>query len=203
MANGLSAVTVFIKKYAWIIVLGGVMLAILVRLAMVLWQAPPSIAAPLPWNSGGGFKYCTELTVSEQATAVRETVAAWVAAVAAALVVLIGNVLGPDKDADSVWLKNRGMLCSGAGVIIGVIATYSFARADAASVAASAATEAIAEIKPGDKETSDWNAYAACVRVRAAWLRSRVDSAAFIRGALLKEPGPGPAATPASSAPAN
>jgi hypothetical protein len=124
---------------------------------------------PLYAAAGDGAAACKQLSEDLQQTSSNWAVAAWAAGIVGGLLTALGGIVGAGQEKDHFMRRAAGVLLATLGSSLAATAAYSVSRSNAASTAAASASM-------GQTESDDVARFNSCLKARAEWLDSRVDS---------------------------
>lgn len=155
-------------KWLGIIAGGLLMLLIVVLLAAKVGTTEAPLDA---YVKGNGFVQCATLAGQMQGIAARWVVVAVVVGIVAFSAGALGGYLSKESFFRVEWLKPLPVVLSLLGCVLAWYGTDIIAKAEKASHAAAACTNALA--LANDKSKSDADAYQQCVLAKTEWLSSR------------------------------
>jgi hypothetical protein len=150
--------------------LGAVVVVLLAGLACTIGGAEHVQANVAPFAKSTAAANCAAIAADLQVTSSRWAVASWLSGILAALLAVIGGILGQGADPEAPWYRRgAGVLLATLGTALASTSAFSVSRSAAAGDAAAEATLALGSRDP-------YELYGLCLAAKAEWLRSRAES---------------------------
>lgn len=143
--------------------------------ALDLWFALP-VPAPPTYEEGAGATFCQALAKSTQRVSFWLLIPGWIAVLASSLLAVAGSILGSastEGENPTPWQRiksQRGLVCTTLAVILGSGGWHLLSRSNDSTLAARAATLAVASSADAG---GDLAAYKSCAEAKGLWLDGR------------------------------